>query len=192
MEPDSRASPADACVGARTESDGRRSIRWIRASAGLWRRSLPPPAGLPAPPVPGSERPPVFENGASRTGRAGRVTKGATNPNGALKVKVHQGAAIEAMASQRISGLALWAVIEAVSIHVDDFFAVALDCAAERMYNLHGSLSGSVVTPWFGLNGGPGDARQEQSAGPSAPRHPTSKSTNRHCWDNEQSKCMLA
>jgi hypothetical protein len=61
------------------------------------------------------------------------------------------------MARQRISGLALWAVIEAVSIHIDDFFAVALDCAAERMYNLHGSLSGSVVTPWFGLNGGLGD-----------------------------------
>src|SRR5215471_4039435 len=72
-EPDTRASPADGRAVAKTGSDGRQSIRWIRASAELWRRSPLRPAGLPAPPVPGSEQALAFGNGESRTGPAGRA-----------------------------------------------------------------------------------------------------------------------
>jgi hypothetical protein len=44
---------------------------------------------------------------------------------------VHEGAAVESMASQRVIGLALRAVVRAVSIRIGDFFGVALDGAGE-------------------------------------------------------------
>ena len=60
------------------------------------------------------------------------VAQVTTNPNDAVKGDVYQSAAIKAMAGQRISRLALWAVIRAVSVHVEDFFGVALHRAAQR------------------------------------------------------------
>src|SRR3974377_241912 len=74
-ERDMRASPADGHEAAKTGNDARRSIRWIRAFAGLWKRSPPPgPEGapaLPAVPEPGSGRAPVFETARATHARGG-------------------------------------------------------------------------------------------------------------------------
>src|SRR6266550_3750357 len=78
------ASPADGHEAAKTGNDARRFIRWMRASAGLWKRSpLPDPEGAPAAPAgpaPGSRRAPVFENGGSRTARADKASRFARPP----------------------------------------------------------------------------------------------------------------
>ena len=44
---------------------------------------------------------------------------------------IHECAAVESMAGQRVLGLALRAVVRAVSIRIGDFFGVALDGAGE-------------------------------------------------------------
>src|SRR6516225_2690801 len=60
-----------------------------------------------------------------------RVAQVTTNPNDAFPGNVHQSAAIEAMAGQRMFDLALRAVIRAVSVHVADLFGIALNGAAQ-------------------------------------------------------------
>src|SRR6516162_4157025 len=59
------------------------------------------------------------------------VAQVTTNPNDAFPGNVHQSAAIKAMAGQRISRLALRAVIRAVSVYIGDLFGIALHGAAQ-------------------------------------------------------------
>jgi hypothetical protein len=80
-----------------------------------------------------SETEPRQGNVRKQRGRPfAEVAQVTTNPNDAIKGDVYQSAPIKAMAGQRISRLALWAVIRAVSVHLDDFFGVALHRAAQR------------------------------------------------------------
>ena len=57
----------------------------------------------------------------------------AANRERAIKVEVHQRAAIEAVAHQRFLGLALWAVFRTIPIGVGDGLQVLLDRAGERV-----------------------------------------------------------
>ncbi|PYU25513.1 MAG: hypothetical protein DMG30_04970 [Acidobacteria bacterium] len=55
------------------------------------------------------------------------------------------------MTGQRSFDFALRAMIRTVAIRIGDLVDVTLDGAGEWLYDLHGSLPGSVKTPWVGL-----------------------------------------
>src|SRR5437762_13644254 len=88
------------------------------------------------------------------------------------------------MTGRRMFGSALRAVIRTVAICIGDLVQVTLDGAGEWLWDLHGRLPGSVMTPWFGLREG-SVIPVKKAAEPSTARDPTSNSTNHKRRDTE-------
>jgi len=80
----------------------------------------------------------------------------ATNADDAVKSKIHQRAAIEAVAAQRLSALAL-----GTAIRIGDLFGVPLDSASEWVGSASVSFPGVFKAPRFGCRGGSGDWPKE-------------------------------